>query len=401
MKKLIFLFLLTFVVLGNFKVSAQENDRIYISVYQPDKDEITSEASKHLTNKMKNLILAHGISDEDDNNRFVITSKILVTTKDIVPSTPQRISEKIEFTFMIGDVIENKVFESVSISTVGVDINETKAMISAIKKINIKNSQFESFISNAKKKIESYYTERCNQILTQARQSAANRDFDNAIYQLMQVPSICDCAEECQNLEIELYQQRIDLNAEQLLNQAQSIWASSPTIDGASRAAEIIKQIPSGSSSQPKVELLISDIESKLKEDQRKEWAFKIQKYKDNIAKEKREYALRAEQQKSDNEYRAKQQVSDNEYRAKQQVSDNAYRARQQASDNAYRAKQQASDNAFRANQQAANNAYRANQQTADNAARRQYIEACRQVGLEYAKNQPKTVVYRKNVILW
>lgn len=53
MKKLIFLFLLTFVVLGNFKVSAQENDRIYISVYQPDKDEITSEASKHLTNKMK------------------------------------------------------------------------------------------------------------------------------------------------------------------------------------------------------------------------------------------------------------------------------------------------------------------------------------------------------------
>ena len=390
MKKLIFLFLLTFVVLGNFKVSAQENDRIYISVYQPDKDEITSEASKHLTNKMKNLILAHGISDEDDNNRFVITSKILVTTKDIVPSTPQRISEKIEFTFMIGDVIENKVFESVSISTVGVDINETKAMISAIKKINIKNSQFESFISNAKKKIESYYTERCNQILTQARQSAANRDFDNAIYQLMQVPSICDCAEECQNLEIELYQQRIDLNAEQLLNQVQSIWASSPTIDGASRAAEIIKQIPSGSSSQPKVELLISDIESKLKEDQRKEWAFKIQKYKDNIAKEKREYALRAEQQKSDNEYRAKQQVSDN-----------AYRAKQQASDNAYRAKQQASDNAFRANQQAANNAYRANQQTADNAARRQYIEACRQVGLEYAKNQPKTVVYRKNVILW
>ena len=390
MKKLIFLFLLTFVVLGNFKVSAQENDRIYISVYQPDKDEITSEASKHLTNKMKNLILAHGISDEEENNRFVITSKILVTTKDIVPSTPQRISEKIEFTFMIGDVIENKVFESVSISTVGVDINETKAMISAIKKINIKNSQFESFISNAKKKIESYYTERCNQILTQARQSAANRDFDNAIYQLMQVPSICDCAEECQNLEIELYQQRIDLNAEQLLNQAQSIWASSPTIDGASRAAEIIKQIPSGSSSQPKVELLISDIESKLKEDQRKEWAFKIQKYKDNIAKEKREYALRAEQQKSDNEYRAKQQVSDN-----------AYRAKQQASDNAYRAKQQASDNAFRANQQAANNAYRANQQTADNAARRQYIEACRQVGLEYAKNQPKTLVYRKNVILW
>lgn len=357
MKKVPIFFFIAFAVLCNFKLSAQENDRIYISVYQPDKVEITSEASKHLTNKMKNLILSHGISDEDDNNRFVITSKILVTTKDIVPSTPQRVSEKIEFTFMIGDVIENKVFESISISTVGVDINETKAMISAIKKINIKNSQLASFISNAKKKIELYYTERCHQILTQAKQSAANRDFDNAIYQLMQVPPMCDCFEECQNLEIELYKQRIDLNAERLLNQAQLVWASSPTIDGASRAAEIIKQIPSSSSSQSKVALLISDIESKLKEDQRKEWTFKIQKYKDNIAREKREYALRADQQKSDNEYRAKQQ--------------------------------------------AANNAYRVNKQTADNAARKQYIEACRQVGLEYAKSQPKSVVFKNNVYLW
>ena len=76
MKKTAILFLLAFVVLSNFKVSAQESDGIYISVYQPDKDEITSETSKHLTNKMRNLILAHGISDEDDNNRFVITSKM-------------------------------------------------------------------------------------------------------------------------------------------------------------------------------------------------------------------------------------------------------------------------------------------------------------------------------------
>ena len=347
---------------------ADTGDKIYIAVYQPERDEITQEASKYLENKMRSLITKYGIADEDANNRFVITAKLNITSKDIVPSTPQRISEKIDFTFIIGDIIENKVFESLCISSIGVDINETKAFISAIKKININDEQFKTFIDNARQKIVSYYSERCSEIIVQAKQDATNRDFDAAIYKLMQIPSICDCASECQQLEIEFYTKRLDLNAERLLNRAKALWASSPTPEGASSAADVIAQIPSGTSSQKDIDALIMDIESKLKEDQRNEWNFKMKQYNDDIAREKRQDAMKARQQIADNEYRAKQQAADNEYRAKQQVADSEYRARQQAS---------------------------------DNAARSQYIEACRQVGLEYARNQPRTVVYRKNVYYW
>ena len=108
----------------------------------------------------------------------------------------------------------------------------------------------------------------------------------------MQIPTICDCANECQELQIKLYTQRIDLKAEQLLNKAKALWASSPTPEGASSAADVIAMIPSGTSSQNGLNVLINDIESKLKEDQRKEWDFKIKQYNDNIAREKRQYEM-------------------------------------------------------------------------------------------------------------
>ena len=377
MKKLI---VLLYVLLGcGIYANADTGDKIYISVYQPERDEITPEAAKSLETKMRSLITKFGIADEDANSRFVITAKLNITSKDIVPSTPPRISEKIDFNFIIGDVIENKVFESFNISAIGIGENENKAFISAVNKINVNNEQFSTFLENAKQKIVSYYSERCGDIIVQAKQDAANRDFDAAIYKLMQIPSICDCANECQQLEIEFYTKRIDLKAEQLLNNAKAIWASSPTPEGASSAADVIAQIPSGTSSQKEIYALVADIESKLKEDQRKEWNFKMKQYNDNIAREKRQDAMKARQQIADNEYRAKQQIADNEYRAKQQVADNEFRAKQQAANSEYRARQQASDN----------------------AARSQYIEACRQVGLEYARNQPQTVVYRKNVYYW
>ena len=351
-------FLLLYMLIGlGLYTSANTEDRIYISVYQPEREEITPEAAKSLESKMRSLVTKYGIVDEDEYNRFVLTAKLNIVSKDIVPSTPSRISEKIEFTFLVGDIVENKVFESFSLSTVGIGENENKAFVSATNKINVNNEQFKTFLENAKQKIISYYSQRCGEIIVQAKQDASNRDYDGAIYKLMQVPPICDCASECQQLEIELYTKHIELKAEQLLNEAKALWASSPTSDGASSAADVIAQIPSGTPSQAGVNALIKNIESKLKEDQRKEWNFKMKKYNDDIDREKRQDVMRARQQKADNEYRARQQAANNEYRARQQASDNATRS--------------------------------------------QYIEACRQVGLEYAKNQPQTVVYRKNVYFW
>lgn len=315
---------------------ARENkDRIYIQVLQPERENIPQEAAKQLENKLNQLITSNGIASDDPSCRFVLTSKASITDKDVIAGAPTRVSMKIDFTFIVGDAEENKVFESKTISSVGIGVNENKAMIMALKNIKPHSPELVDFIKHAKEKILSYYSQRCGEIKNQAQKLAANRDYDGAIYQLMQIPEICECSDECQTMAISYYKQRTEENAAQALTEAKAAWASSPNADGASRVADILASIPAGTKVNKGVETLISEINRKVKADERREWNFKIRQYHDRIAAERREQQMRAEQNRSNNE------------------------------------------------------------------ARLRSIEASRQVGLEYARHQPKTIVYNRNVILW
>lgn len=343
---------------GFTKICAESSvGDIYISVIQPERNEIPQEAAKQLENKMHQLITANGIADTDPNGRFVITAKSYIVTKDIVGGAPQRISQKIDFTFMIGDIIENKVFESYTFSAIGIGINENKSYINAITKMKTNNPQFTAFVEKAKEKILQYYVARCEQIILEAKQQAANHDYQQAIYQLMQVPNICDCAERCQNLMIEYYDAYTESSAAELLNEAKSKWASAPNADGAAMAADVIAKIPAGTKVQSELDALIAEINQKLREDEKRDWEFKMQQYNDEIARQKREYALRKEKQDADIAYRDRQQTADIEYRRREQV------ARDQR--------------------------------------RRLLIDACRQVGLAFAKTYQPPVYNVKNVYAW
>ena len=347
-----------FMYCGILELSADTSvGDIYISVVQPERSEIPQEAAKHLENKMRQLITANGIADTDPYCRFVITAKTNIVTKDVIGGAPQRISQKIEFTFIIGDIIENKVFESYTFSAIGIGINENKSFINAITKMKTNNPQFIQFIEKSKEKIIQYYSARCEQIILEAKQQAANHDYQQAIYLLMQVPNICDCAETCQTMMIEYYDANTESTAVELLNDAKSKWASAPNAEGAAMAADVIAQIPAGTKIQAELDALIAEINQKLREDEKRDWAFRMRQYEDEQARQKREFQLRKQQQEADIAYRNRQQVADNEYRKKEQI------ARDQR--------------------------------------RRLAIDACRQVGLAFAKNYQPPTYNIKNVYTW
>ena len=319
---------------------------IYISVVQPERSEIPQEAARLLEDKMHRLITANGVEDTDPNGRFVMTVRSNVLTKDIVGGAPQRISQKVEFTFMVGDVAENKVFESCTVTAMGVGINENKAYINAISKIRTTTPQFTSLIERSKEKILQYYRSRCEQIVLEAKQQAANRDYQQAIYMLMQVPSICDCAETCQTLMVGYYDDYTEVTAAELLNEARARWASSPDAQGASAAADIISRIPGNTKVQGQLDALTAEIDRKLREDEKRDWEFKMQQYNDEIARQKREFQLRQQQQKADIAYRERQQAANSEHR-------------------------------------------------------RMLIDACRQVGLAYARNYQPPTYYFTTIRRW
>ena len=381
MKKFRYILLILF-LLCNINIKANlsaAQDRIFISVVQVENNEIPSEAARQIELKLNELLMQNGIANEDPLNRFVLYTKVSILSKEIIPGPPQKIALDIDFTFIIGDAEENKKFESVSISSKGVGVNENKAFISAIKNIKLNNPSLISLVSSAKKEIIDYYSLKCSQIKKQAQAEAEQRNYEKAIYLLIQIPNVCDCAQECQDLTIQYSQDCITNQAAQLLNHAKSLWSSSPNESGASAVADIIAKIPANTSSQTEIDQLIAEINTKLKSDQKKAWDFKLKQYNDRIAKQKRDDQARLEQQRADNRYREKQQYADNKYRSEQQRANNEYRSRQQIADNDYRR----------------------TQQRANNEARKQSIEAARQIGIEYAKNQPKSITYQRNIILW
>lgn len=341
-----------------------QTDQLYISVVQPDRAEIPSDAGKQLERKITQLLTANGISSLDANNRFVITAKADITSKDIVASTPQRISEKVDLTFLIGDMVENKVFETITLPLIGIGINENKAFIAAINQIKPQNKDLVAFLDRAKEKIVNYYSVRCSQIIKQAQQLASGNEYDEAIYQLMQVPDICDCAKECQDLMIEYTIKRNNAMAAKLFNEAKARWAASPTSEGASNVADIIAKIPANTASQKNIDALIKSINNKLRADEKRQWDFKMKQYSDAQEKKQREYQLRVDQQMADNKYREKRLEADTQ----QKKSEMEARQRQQAE---------------------------------EQATRRRWIDAAKSVGLGFVNNLPKTVTFVKNVLSW
>ena len=266
-----------------------DEGRISIRALIPDRIILSADADRQLETKMQQLLTNNGFADNQYAVRFVLTAKVDITSKDVVPSTPPRISEKLDVTFFVGDVVENKVYASTTLNLLGIGINENKACISAINNIKTDNPKFKEMLEQAKVKIIGYYTNSCNEQITRAQTLTAIGQYDEAIANMMSVPNICsDCFYQCQQAAVSIYQQKIDAFGRQQLEKARNAWIKNPNVDGAEEVVSIINKISPASSVFADVEKLRSEISAKLTADdqrelerQEREWNLKVQAYKD------------------------------------------------------------------------------------------------------------------------
>ena len=269
-------------VIGFVLASACYGQNISINAQVVD-EKIPEEAARQLETKLQSALTANGYADNGYIERFVLTAKVDITQKDITPTTPSRISEKMDITLMVGDVVENKIYATVTLQSAGIGINENKAFISAFCNIMGDNPKIQQMLSEAKEKIMDYYNIHCSEIVQCANSLTAVQKYDEAIALLVAVPNVCnDCFSQCQQEAGKVYQQKIDAEATVLLEQAQAAWASSQNASGASKVADIISNINPKCSIYANVVALRNAVESKLQADAKREWDFKMQQYEDN-----------------------------------------------------------------------------------------------------------------------
>ena len=270
---------------------AQNYGQIAINVVVPQMPNIPEEARTALETKMQQVATQYGLASNGLTDRFVMTAKVNVTSKDVTPTTPVKISQKMEVTLFIGDVIDNKLYESVVLNVAGIGQSETQSMIKAFNQIKASNPQLKVFIENAEQKIVEYYSNNCQFILTEANTLAQQQKYDAAIAKLMAVPKVCiECYEQCMAKAVEVYQKRIDENGSLLVQQARNKWLVTRDYSAAKESLAILATIAPQSKAQNDAKRLIGEINTHLRnlesmaEEQRKqEWEFALKQYNDHI----------------------------------------------------------------------------------------------------------------------
>jgi hypothetical protein len=356
MKKI--LIVLTLINLA-FTSTAQVLDdfgRIVLNTYLPENIALPAEAKNQLSNKLNQITSNNGIGGSGVNPRFIITANVSVGTKDIIAGPPQLIAQNLDITLFVGDALSNTVFSNITISLKGVGTNENKAFIDAFKTLNPKNKDILAFLENGKSKILSYYESQCDFILKDAETLVKQQKFDEAIYKLSLVPEV---SQKCYFNTLDkitiIYQQKIDEDCKLKLNQAKSVWTAAQNPKGAEDAGDILSTINPMASCQGEVSALTKLIDTKLKADEKARWQFKMKQYADKIAAQKEK--IRVAEQKS--------------------IRDDTYRENQSKRDTDLQEKQ-------------SNRNYELDKLR---------VNSFREVAVEYARNQPKTVTY--NNIYW
>ena len=325
---------------------AQDYGRIAINTVVPQLPNVPEEARAALETKMQQVATQYGLASNGLSDRFVMTAKVNVTSKDVTPTTPVKISQKMDVTLFIGDVVDNKAFESVVLSVAGIGQSEAQSMIKAFNQIKPSNPKLKDFVINAEKKIVDYYLNNCSYILTEANTLAQQRKYDAAIAKLMAVPEVCkECYEQCMAKAVEVYQSKLNNDGDALVQKARSQWLAKRDYASANEALATLGGIDPQSSAQTEAQKLVAEINRHLRG---------VEAARAKAAKEAAEKAEAKEQR-------------DWEFKMKQ-YEDNVEMARRRQKDKT--------------------------------VIERERIAAARDVGVAYGKNQPQTITYN-NFITW
>lgn len=274
MKKIIY----TILLLVSTLVVAQQNDNdITLGIYIPEQAEgIPAYARSLLENKLGQIITENGVSDNIYNPRFIITSNITVLNKSIMGTAPTMVALNLDLTLYIGDGVVGNLFSSQSLQLKGIGTNETKAYMSALKRVNVRHPEIQSFISKGKTKIINYYNTNCGQMLKKARALESQNKYEEALVVLTNVPETSDCFNTIKSKIKPLYTKVINRDCSIKLNKARSIWAANQDIESANLAGEILATIAPSASCFGQVKTLYSKITTRVKDLGDRDWNYDL-----------------------------------------------------------------------------------------------------------------------------
>lgn len=256
--------------------AAGDQDKIALTAYVAPNCGVPQASQNVLQTKLNKLLTSCGFGSEA-NQRFILTARVNILSEDVTPTAPPMYAYTLEFDLYIGDGMSGTLFSSTQVEAKGVGNTKDKAYLQALKALNPKKAELKEFVEEGKTKIIDYYEKNGNAIIQSAQALAQNQKYDEALFELSGIPSVCTelYARACDLMKI-FYTKQINEEGASKLAEARAIWDANQDRDAADQAGALLAEINPQSSAFAQAQQLHSQIAARVKALDDREWAYQM-----------------------------------------------------------------------------------------------------------------------------
>lgn len=262
--------------------------RIALSAYVPDNAEGVPEGARdYLKNKLRQIAMTQGLANDFGDSRFVISGKVVQVQMIPQAGAPMLYVAELDLTVYVGDGIEGTLFSQTTKSIKGIGDTETKAYIDALKKVQVQDPAFTEMLETGKTKIIEYYNANCDMIIQKAMSQSGQENYDEALYTLGSVPSVCaKCYEFANEAAVSVYKAKQERDCRVSMAQAR---AAMNVEDFKGAASALATGIGPGAACFEEATKLMDEIVRKADATEgKREWELEKKKWDDNVDIEKK-----------------------------------------------------------------------------------------------------------------
>ena len=236
---------------------------------------VPEKAETQLRDKMLAALSSAGLATTAENASVALVPSISILNEQTGAGVQNTVSMSLNYTFSLVGIASGVVFDSYIVEGVQTrGQNKINAVARSFAGVNLNTPAFQAFMSNGQSKIVAYYQRQLQKTLAKAQTNINSKQYDDALAILMEIP------EETPGYTTKVlpmvertYKMYANNLAASLLQQAQAAWAAAPDEEGAERVAEILSEMPVGTTSSAAARQLVKEIEARVKALDQRRWA--------------------------------------------------------------------------------------------------------------------------------
>ncbi len=236
---------------------------------------VPEKAETQLRDRMLAALSSAGLATTAENAAVALVPSISILNEQTGAGVQNTVSMSLNYTFSLVGIASGVVFDSYIVEGVQTrGQNKINAVARSFAGVNLNTPAFQAFLSNGQSKIVAYYQRQLQKTLAKAQTNINSKQYDDALAILMEIP------EETPGYTTKVlpmvertYKMYANNLAASLLQQAQAAWAAAPDEEGAERVAEILSEMPVGTTSSAAARQLVKEIEARVKALDQRRWA--------------------------------------------------------------------------------------------------------------------------------